>query len=487
MRIVSLVAKVRGFVARLGRHERRVDIEHVEPCGKHLAGKFATRGIHAEVGRRPCHKALGINFFLHGNGNHEQLHPDGIQVVFQFQQARERVVQAILPGYLVCKQVVRIAAEPEKRLRGRCSRSRPGVLFLREFRERLFECIAELRGFRICRARAFQRGERLQAHIRGRVEHAVHRHHLAHSGKRIGNSLRTKLFYSQAKGRNLEGNPHGFSHRVSAHHGKGLRLGAFGPKSAQRMLFQVGIERRVPVRRKRPCPVHGIFSIHLGGLIVVENFGSLAMRNQLQLSIECGSPCPRRRHHLGPPLHRSIAHRHSPQSAHALEGSEYLRFVPLDRLHGIQYLRKRIVSRLRIEYLGKRLPGQRLTARNNCGLVFRKRIEHRERIVRELHVGHRTRIVLGLFILTGDADGISEIGGKIKRGKSRFLDNANFPVLIDNLHLEHDNRSVHGRNRHGCSRPGHVSLQRRCRSAGSKTQRYGHGTKPKKSQIHITG
>ena len=206
------------------------------------------------------------------------------------------------------------------------------------------------------------------------------------------------------------------------------------------MRFQVGIERRVPVRRKRPRPVHGVIGIHLGGQVVVEYFTRLAVRNKLQLSIERRSPRPRRRHHLRPPFDGAITHRDTPEAAYALESPKHLGFAPLDRLHRTEYLSKRIVTRLRIEYLGKRFPGHRLAARNNGGFRFRKRIQHRERVFWQLRLRHLARIVLGLFVLASKADRVIVIRGKIKRRQRRLANNTHLPVGIHDLHLEHGRR-----------------------------------------------
>ena len=170
------------------------------------------------------------------------------------------------------------------------------------------------------------------------------------------------------------------------------------------------------------------------------------MRSKFQLSIESAPASPRRRHHFGPPLDGAVAHRHTPQTAHALEGAENFGFVPLDRFHGIQHLRKRIATRLRVENLGQRFPCQRLAARNNGGFRFRNRVEHRERIFRQLCASHLSRIVLRLLVLAREADRVHGVSRKIKRGKRRFSHNAHLPVGIHHIHLEQ------GRRRRRCRR-----------------------------------
>ena len=71
VRIVALITKVGRFIPRLCRHERWVDIQDIESRGKHFAGKFTARRIHAKIRSSSFYKAFPINFFLHGNRDHQ--------------------------------------------------------------------------------------------------------------------------------------------------------------------------------------------------------------------------------------------------------------------------------------------------------------------------------------------------------------------------------------------------------------------------------
>ena len=352
----------------------------------------------------------------------------------------------LLRGNVTRDEVIRVAAEPQEVFFGLRSRIGPGVLFLREFREFLLEFCTELARRISFRAGILHGGKRLQAHIRSRIEVAFNRDYLARSSKRIGDSLRTELFFRKDKCRNHERNPHRFSHRVSAHHGKRLVLGTNRPEIARRMLFQIGIERRVPIRRKRARPVHGVIRIHFRRQVIIEHLGGLPMRCKLQLSVEHAASRPRSRRNFGPPLHGTIAHRHAPEAAHRLESAEHIGFIPLDGLNRIEDLRKRIITRLRVENLRKRFPRQRLAARNNRGFGFRNRLEHRERIFGQFRTSHHTLVIFRLFILARKANRIIVIGGKIKRCKRRLVDHAHLLVRIltysiSEFHLNH----THGR------------------------------------------
>ena len=215
------------------------------------------------------------------------------------------------------------------------------------------------------------------------------------------------------------------------------------------MLFQIRIQCRVPVRRKRASPVHGLFTVHLGRHVVIQDFRRLTTRNELELTIERSTARPDSRHHFGPPFNLALIFtrsRHTPQTAYRLESAEHIGFIPLDRFNFIQGLRKRFIASLRIENLRKRFPRNRSYTSNSLRFVFRNRIEHREREFRKLGIRHFARVIFRFFIHTRHANRIREICRKIESRKSRLINDTNLLILIEHAHFKHSNRSRINRN-----------------------------------------
>ena len=71
--------------------------------------------------------------------------------------------------------------------------------------------------------------------------------------------------------------------------------------------------------------------------------------------------------------------------------------------------------------------------------MFRKRIEHRERIFRQFCRRHLSRIVFRLFVLARLADRIVEIRRKVKRSHGRLIDYTH--LLVGTHHLQFKNRN----------------------------------------------
>ena len=438
VRIVALVAVMRSVIATAGRHQRRVKVEHINPSSEHFADKFTTVHVHAQVCRSSLYKLVCIDFFFHRNRDHEKLYIHGIQVLLEFNHSRERIVEAILTANFVCNEVICIAAEPEHSVIG------PGILFLRELGKLFLQGFAELLCRRRCRAAIFHSGKRFQASIRTRIKHAVHRHHFTRSSQRIGNSSGTQLFIRQAERRNFKSNPHCAPHRVSAHHRKRAVCTRVFPNGARCMLFQVRIQSRVPIRRKRTGPVHCLFIVHLGRHVVVQDFERFTTRNDLELTVERSTASPNGRHDFGPPFNLSLIFarsRHTPQTAYRLESAEHFRFIPLDRLDFIQGFCKSIITSLRVKDLRKRFPRNRGYTGNRGRLIIRNRVEHREREFLKLCICHLARVIFRLFIHARHADRVCKVRRKIKSGKRRLFDDADLLIPVEHAHFEDGHRS----------------------------------------------
>ena len=300
MRIVALVAVMRRFIATAGRHQRRIEIQNVDSGSKHFTDKFTTVHVHAQVRSGTRYKLIRIDFFFHRNRDNQELDVQRIQILLEFYHSRERIVKAILTANFIGNEIVCITAEPEHSVIG------PSVLFLREFRKHFLQRITELLCRRRRRATVFESGKRFKTRIRTRIQRAIHRNNFTRSGKRVGNGIRTQLFIGQAERRHFKGYPHRFPHRVSAHHGKrAIRTGIL-PNRTRSMLFQISIQSRIPIRRKRPRPVHGLFAIHFGSQVVIQDLSRFATRSKLQLTIERSPICPHSGHNLDPPFHLSL-------------------------------------------------------------------------------------------------------------------------------------------------------------------------------------
>ena len=350
-------------------------------------------------------------------------------------------MQGILRGNLVGDQVVRVALEPEHSARF------PGVLFFGEFLQLRRERIAELRRLGIGRASSFQRSKRFQTECGTRIEGAFHRDDLARFRQRIGDELRPQRFIGQLKGRHVKSDPHRSPHRVSAHHRE--RPSAF-PGSARRMRFQIRIQRRVPIRRKRTRPVHGVVGTHFGREVVIQDFRRLARRRKLQLAVERLAGGPRGRCYLDPPFDGTVGQWDAPEFRYRLERTEHFGLVPLDGFDRIEQDSQGIVTGLGVKDFGERLPRERRAARNSGGFVFRKRFEHRERVIRKLCRGVLSRIVFRFFVFPRQANRVRGIGGKVKGGKRRFCNHAHLLVGTRKLCFEQRRRSGLRKRRRRC-------------------------------------
>ena len=347
-------------------------------------------------------------------------------------------MEAILTANFICNEVICIAAEPKH------SVFSPRILLLREFRKLFLQRIAELLCRRRCRAAIFKRSKRFKTRIRTCIKRTVHRHNFASSSKRIRNSGGTELFIRQAESRHFKRHPHGFSHRISAHHSERTIRTRILPNLPRSMLFQIRIQSRIPVRRKRSRPVHSLFAIHFGGQVVIQDLCRFSARDNFEFTVERSPVCPNRRHDLDPPFHLPLIislSGNAPQASHSLECAENFGFIPLHSFNFIQRFCELFITGLRIKNLRKRFPGDWRYTGNTIRFVFRNRIQHRERVIRKFCIRHLACIIFRLFVHTRHTNRIRKIRCEIKGRKRRLFDDTHLLVKIKHAQFKNRHRS----------------------------------------------